>query len=74
VRVTQVEKFEARNSKSETNPNDQMIETKKISDRGQNGFGIIFLNIRVCFEFRYSNFGFPLHRFYPKGWQEKTPE
>jgi len=54
-------KFEARNSKSETNPNDQNKQCFK-----QFGFGfpvldfliLAFILTLVCFEFRYSDFGF----------------
>jgi hypothetical protein len=47
-------KFEARNPKFETN--DQMSKIPKTSHDLSFGFGIF--RFRICFGFRYSNFGF----------------
>jgi hypothetical protein len=50
-------KFEARNPKSETNPNDR--NAKKPSHVAAKPVLVItLLNIRICFEFRASDFEF----------------
>jgi len=53
--------IEIRNAKQYQNPNDQNSKRK---NSGFTAFGLGPLNIsviRICFEFRYSNFGFIHH-------------
>ena len=66
IAVVHVKKYEARNSKSETNSkfeysndkNKKISYLRKPEGRTFYGFEFLSFNIRICFEFRDSNFEF----------------